>query len=100
MKLNFKNPFNITKKDASKFVLDCLNKAHSLNVNNLKGLINCPINKELLPNQTGVTELLAKKCKIKNHKEVMLIHNKYLSVCPITTHININKVSKILLKRK
>ena len=30
----------------------------------------------------------------------MLIHNKYLSVCPITTHININKLSKNITKEK
>ena len=101
MKLNFKNSFNVPKKNASKFVQDCLIKAHSLNIkNNLKGLINCPVSKELLPDNTGVTEFLAKKCKVKNHKETMLIHNSFISVCPITTHINIDKISKNISKKK
>ena len=41
-----------------------------------------------------MTEFLASKCKIKDRSEVMLINNKKLSVCPITTHIDIKQVSK------
>ena len=58
-------------------------------------MINCPINKNLLKKKrTGVTEYLAKKCKIYDGSEVMLIHNKKLSVTPITTHMDIKNVSK------
>ena len=46
----------------------------------------------------GVTEYLAAKCKIYNRSEVMLISNNKLSVCPITTHIDINQVSKHINK--
>ena len=42
----------------------------------------------------GVTEFLAKICKIKKHSEVMLLKSKKISVVPITTHIDLNKVSK------
>ena len=94
--ITFKNPFKVNKKNSSKFVIDCLNYAHrlSLNDNNI-GIINCPINKNLLKkNKIGVTEFLAKKCKIKKDSEVMLIYNKKLAVSPITTHINLKEVSK------
>ena len=33
-------------------------------------------------------------CGIKNHSEVMLLKSKKISVVPITTHIDLNKVSK------
>ena len=41
-----------------------------------------------------MTEFLAKKCKIKDNSEVMLISNNNLKVSPITTHIDIKKVSR------
>ena len=44
----------------------------------------------------GVTEILAKKCDIKNNSEVMLIKNKKFAVSPITTHIDIKNVSKTI----
>ena len=92
----FKNPFKVNKKNSSKFVIDCLNYAHKLSLNdNNVGIINCPINKNLLKkNKIGVTEFLAKKCKIKKDSEVMLIYNNKLAVSPITTHIDLKEVSK------
>ena len=33
-------------------------------------------------------------CGIKNHSEVMLLKSKKISVVPITTHIDLNQVSK------
>ena len=59
------------------------------------GLINCAIDKRLLgTDKIGVTEYLARKCKVKKDKEVMIIRNKKLSVCPITTHIDVREISK------
>ena len=94
--LSFKNPFKVSKKNSSKFVIGCLNYAHKLSLNNNDvGIINCPINKNLLKkNKIGVTEFLAKKCKIKKNTEVMLIYNKKLAVSPITTHVDLKEVSK------
>ena len=46
----------------------------------------------------GVTEFLANKSNIIKDTEVMLIHNKILSVVPITTHISIKNVSKNISK--
>ena len=39
---------------------------------------------------------MAFKCNIKNNSEVMLIKSKKLSVVPITTHINIDQITKKL----
>jgi len=101
LKLNFGNPFNVSNKSASKFVLDSLNYAHQLALGkSVKGIINCPINKNLLKKRNiGVTEFLASKCKIKRNSEVMLIRNDNLSVSPITTHIDIKNVSRNLTKK-
>lgn len=98
--LNFKNPFKISQDSASRFVIDSLNYAHKLGINkNVIGIINCAINKKLLnKSKIGVTEYLASKCKVKNNSEVMLISNKKISVSPITTHIDINQISKKIKK--
>ena len=94
--LKFKNPFKVKKSEASKYILKSLNLAHNIAIKGeAAGVINCPINKDLLKmKKIGVTEYLAKKCKINNSSEVMLIHNKKISVTPITTHIDIKNVSK------
>ena len=58
-------------------------------------MINCAISKNLLKKKKiGVTEFLAAKCNLERDAEVMLIGNKKLSVSPLTTHIDINEVSK------
>ena len=94
--LKFQNPFKISSKESSKFVIKSLDVGHRLALQkNVKGFINFPINKKLLKkNNIGVTEFLAKKCKIKDNSEVMLISNNNLKVSPITTHIDIKKVSR------
>ena len=100
--LIFNNPFKVKKNQASNFILDSLSLGHKLALDKKKtlGLINCPINKELLKNKfVGVTEYFANKCKVKKNSEVMLIKNEELSVSPITTHLPISKVSKNLDKK-
>ena len=95
--LNFKNPFKVSLQDSTKYIIESFNLAHKLAQNKkVKGLINCPIDKKLLnkSKKIGVTEFLASKNKINKDSEVMFIHNKKLSVVPITTHINIKNVSK------
>ena len=61
--------------------------------------INGPISKKffLEKKYLGITEYLANRTKTK--KFAMLIYNKNLSVCPLTTHMPIKKVSK-KIKRK
>ena len=57
-------------------------------------LINGPISKKYFLKKKffGITEYLAYKTKSKNY--AMLIYNKDLSVCPLTTHLPIKKVTK------
>jgi len=94
--LTFKDSFNVTVKECKKFIRKSLNLAHKLSLDPLvSGLINCPINKNLLGNKKGgLTEFFAKKCRSKKNSEVMLISNEKFSVCPITTHIDLQDVSK------
>ena len=64
-------------------------------------MINGPIIKKnfLRTKYLGITEYLA---TIHNKLDdvVMLIHNKKLSVSPITTHIPLKKVHKSITKKK
>ena len=62
-------------------------------------LINGPISKKSFFNRKypGVTEYIAKKSKIK--KYAMLIYNKKLSVCPVTTHVPLKKVTSKINKK-
>ena len=94
--LNFKNPFNISLRDSSNFVIKSLDIAHELALSkNVSGIINCPINKKLLKkSEYGVTEYFSSKCKIKDNSEVMLIKNNQLAVSPITTHLLVKNISK------
>ena len=61
--------------------------------------INGPISKKSFLNKKflGITEYLSKKFKIK--KTCMLIYNKDLSVCPITTHLPLKLVAKKISKK-
>ena len=96
--IKFKDPFNISKKEASKFIKNSLNLAHILAQGpDVKGLINCAIDKKLLEKKNiGITEYLASKCDIKNDSVVMLLKGDKFSVSPITTHIPIKLISKKL----
>ena len=61
-------------------------------------LINGPISKKhfLSKNTPGITEFLSEEFKCK--KTGMLIYNKELSVCPITTHIPLKSISDKISK--
>ena len=63
-------------------------------------MINGPINKTKTLNKKylGVTEFVAKNFNI--NKFAMLIYNKKLSVCPITTHLPLKSVAKKITKKK
>ena len=96
IRLKFKDSFKISKNNRMDFVKRSLNLAHKLSLKDeIAGFINCPINKTLLGKEReGLTEFLAKKCKIKKFSEAMLISNERFSVCPITTHIDLKDVSR------
>ena len=65
-----------------------------INANFTNKFINGPISKKKFLNKKylGITEFLAKKNNV--NKLAMLIFNKNLSVCPLTTHLPIKKVNK------
>jgi 4-hydroxythreonine-4-phosphate dehydrogenase len=60
--------------------------------------INGPISKKsfLNKNYLGITEYLTKKTNSK--KTAMLIYNKNLSVCPLTTHLPLKMVTRKITK--
>ena len=62
-------------------------------------LINGPISKKTFLNKKflGITEYIANEYKIK--KCAMLIYNKELSVCPITTHLPLKFISRKINKK-
>ena len=62
-------------------------------------LLNGPINKKRFLNRRylGITEYLAEKANSKNF--AMLIYNKKISVCPLTTHLPLRYVSKQINKK-
>ncbi len=99
--LSFKKPFNLPINIKKNYIIKSLSLALNFAKNKkIVGFINCPINKnEIFNNNYGVTELSAKKLGVLG-QEVMLIYNKNLSVCPITTHIKVKDVSKNLSKNK
>ncbi len=60
--------------------------------------INGPINKSFLKKKyLGITEYISEYFSIKNN--AMLIYNKKLSVCPVTTHLPLKFVSKNISKK-
>ena len=79
-------------KNSFDIALDILKKGIS------NKFINGPISKKsfLKKNYLGITEYLTKKTNSK--KTAMLIYNKNLSVCPITTHLPLKMVSKKITK--
>ena len=100
--VKFNKPFEIKKKNKIKYVLDSIDLAVKMaKERKILGFINCPINKkETFGNKKfGITEFLGKKLGVLG-KEVMLIFNKELAVAPITTHIQLKKVSSNISKKK
>jgi 4-hydroxythreonine-4-phosphate dehydrogenase len=84
----------ITSK-SNQYISSCFNVAIKLLKNNVSDkFINGPISKKtFLKNKyNGITEYLADKTNTK--KFAMIIYNKNLSVCPLTTHLPIKYVSK------
>ena len=81
-------------KNSFKIAFDIINDGISTK------LINGPISKKhfLKKSYPGITEFLADKFKSKT--VAMLIYNKELSVCPVTTHQPIKSVSGSINKEK
>ena len=88
----------ITTK-SNHYITNCFDVAIKLLKNNVTNkLLNGPISKKtfLKKKFNGITEYLANKTNTK--KFAMIIYNKDLSVCPLTTHLPIKYVSKKINK--
>ena len=95
---NQKKPFLKITSKSNNYIFKCFEEALRFKKKDkIVGLINCPISKESLfkKKHQGITEFLSNKVKMRG-KEVMLIYNDKLSVSPITTHIPLKTVSRII----
>ena len=96
---NQKKPFDKISSKSNRYIeksFDIALKIMNSKISNK--FINGPVSKKffLKKKYLGVTEYLAHKTKTRNF--AMLIYNKNLSVCPLTTHLPIKKVSKKINK--
>ena len=92
---------DIKHKNSDNYVQNCFEIAFRLIKKGLTNkIINGPINKTKTLNKKylGVTEYVAKN--FNQNKFAMLIYNKRLSVCPVTTHLPLKLVVKKITKRK
>ena len=98
----YKKTFDKISDKSNYYIDECFKIALKLiKTNQFVGLINGPISKKnfLKTKSLGITEYLANKTNRKN-KVSMLIYNKKLSVCPITTHLPVKDISKKINKKK
>ncbi len=98
----FKKAFNKISNSSNKYINNCFKIALKLlKEKSAFALINGPVSKThfLEKKYLGITEYLSNKTKIKK-KPTMLIYNSSFSVCPITTHLPINLVTKNLTRNK
>ena len=99
---NFKRCFEKISNKSNDYIKNCFDIAlEILKKNKLTKFINGPISKKyFLKGKTlGITEYLAKKTN-KDHEVAMLIHNKNLSVSPLTTHLALKDVPRKISKKK
>ncbi len=88
-------------KNSNKYVHNCFKIAFELIKKGLTHkMINGPINKTKILNKKylGITEYVAKN--FDQNKFAMLIYNKKLSVCPVTTHLPLKLVAQKITKEK
>ena len=88
------------QKIRSQYIKKCLQTAFKLIKNGFTHkFINGPIDKKKILNKNylGMTEYIASKFHQKNF--AMLIFNRKLSVCPLTTHLPLKDVSKNINQR-
>ena len=97
-----KKPFEKISNKSNKYIFKCFDVAIKfVKDKKILGFINCPVSKEYLfkNKYQGITEFLSRKTGQKDN-EVMLIYNKELSVCPVTTHIPLSQVNKNISQYK
>ena len=92
---------NFISNKSQIFIKRCFETAFKiLKLGITKKFINGPINKSKFLDKKfpGITEYVSKN--FKKQKTAMLIYNKKLSVCPITTHLPLKSVVKNITKNK
>ena len=92
--------FESISSKSNKYIESCFRLAFKIiKTNKIKRFVNGPINKNTFLNKKylGITEYISKNFKIK--KNAMLIYNKKLSVCPLTTHLPLKLVSRKISKK-
>ena len=91
----FSKPFEKISSKSNNYIERSFDLAFKI-INNgtTNKLINGPISKKnfLKKKYLGITEYIANKYSVK--KKAMLIYNKHLSVCPVTTHLPLKLVSR------
>ncbi len=95
-----KKPFEKISSKSNKFIYKCFQIAFEiLKKKKIYKFINGPISKKNFLNKKylGITEYISEKFLTK--KSCMLIYNKNLSVCPITTHLPLKDVTKNISKK-
>ena len=100
IEFNQKKAFEKISSKSNKFIEKSFLMAFKiLKEKKIYKFINGPISKKTFLNKRylGITEYISKKFSTKNN--CMLIYNKYLSVCPITTHLPIKQVTKKINKK-
>ena len=91
---NQNKPFEKINSKSKKFIEKCFDLAFKIiREEKILKFINGPVSKKnfLGKKYLGITEYISEKFKKKN--TCMLIYNKKLSVCPVTTHLPLKLVS-------
>ena len=100
VELHMNSSLKKISKYSQSYIKKCFDIAFIIIKNGLSNkLINGPISKTKFLNKKflGMTEYISSKFKVKNSS--MLIYNKRLSVSPITTHLPLSLVSKMINKK-
>ncbi len=98
--IDFSNPFKIDSKETKKYILNSIIVAHNLSISKkIDGFINCPIDKKVFNKNIGVTEFLSRLNRSLG-KEVMMIYSEKFAVVPLTTHIDVKKISQSINQKK
>ena len=97
---NQKNTFEKISKKSNVFIKNSFKLAYKIiKENNITKFINGPVSKKTFLDKKflGITEYISNEFAAKN--TAMLIYNKKLSVCPITTHLPLKLVAKKINKK-
>ena len=100
VKYNPTKAFDKISKKSKNYIKNCFNIAFKIiNEGITDKFINGPISKKNFLNKKflGITEYIAQNFQSK--KIAMLIFNKKLSVCPLTTHLPLKSVVKKITKK-